>query len=105
MTLVMDILKKAKLLAAQVVFTGEKVDAETVEMRKAACQGCEFFDEKYRECKACGCMLDIKWALKTHTNPMKFRDEITHCVHGKWNDVEIANVYRLIDGKKLIDND
>jgi hypothetical protein len=102
-----SLLKEAKKLAAEVVLVKDHVDESTRAMREQACRsGCPHFGEKYKECLQCGCMLDVKWKAKTHRNPKAAgRTEVTHCPLGKWNDVEIANIYLLIDGQKLIKND
>lgn len=100
-----DLLREAKKAAANIIFAGTKVTPEVEEERKAVCITCEYYDAQHKECKACNCFLDIKWTRKTHNNPMKMRVEETHCEMGKWNDIEIANRYRLIDGKKLLNHD
>jgi len=61
--------------------------------REAQCRQCEHFDEENLECKACGCLLDVKWESLVNVKISTGRAEITHCVKGRWNDKELADHY------------
>lgn len=98
--------RKAKHNLSQIAFVGNKVDDELRQKRIEACKGClKYFDEENEECLKCGCVLKTKWNLKEFFNPIKLRNEIAHCPLGKWDDLDIANYYRFIDGKKTLDHD
>ena len=98
----MNILEQALRLAAKTVLVTESVDAERAGERFSVCLGCEKRIEENNTCGICHCFLDIKTAAKSNWNAKRLRNEITHCPIGKWGDVEIANLYRQIDGKKLL---
>lgn len=76
----------------------EKVQAELAEWRMSVCRACPDFKPKNQKCGVCGCYLEIKTACYTNRNPKKMRTEFTHCPNGKWNDKELANQYRALDG-------
>jgi hypothetical protein len=59
---------------------------------------CNNYDAKSDKCIFCGCFMEVKSKTLTHINPKKGRTEVTHCPAGLWNDKDIANYYRLIDG-------
>lgn len=90
-----------RLIAGNVIVR-EKVGAKKQEARMAVCFGCPSRDEKQNVCDVCGCFLDLKTGAKTNWNAKKFRNEITHCPLGKWNDKDTANIYREMDGKELL---
>jgi len=97
---------KAKANIARFAFKGEHVPIEIRQMRVDRCKGCKrYFDEENIECLKCGCVLEVKWNLKEFRNPLALRNEIAHCPMGKWDDIDIANYYRFIDGKKLLNHD
>jgi hypothetical protein len=51
----------------------------------------------------CTCFIDAKAGIKVNLNPNKLmRKEITHCHLGKWDDKDLANYYREIDGLNKI---
>lgn len=108
----MEVLNKAtkffrKFVKDQAAFflTEEPLDDKEEENKRVSI--CESnagkcFNKKLRECRLCGCIVDNKAkALRNH-NLKKFRIEVTHCPKGLWNDVEIANHYRKLDGKFLL---
>lgn len=86
-----------KLLAATVLVS-ENVEDEVAKWRMSICQCCEKIDRGALRCKVCKCYLEVKTGSRVNANPKKFRQEITHCPLGKWNDLEVANEYRKIDG-------
>lgn len=93
----------------------EKAEESIREERLKRCFApCLWRDED--KCIACGCFVELKAGMDKNRNPKAlFRIEKTHCPRGKWpyideegnyhdNDIEIANYYRKIDGKKLLNN-
>lgn len=61
------------------------------------------FDVDNRKCKICGCYIDAKSGIKINRNPDKgMRSEVTHCPLGKWDDMDLVNHYRLMDGLKTL---
>ena len=68
----------------------------------SACLTCKHRNEKKNKCKVCGCYLDLKTKAAENWNPKKLRIEITHCPLGKWNDLDVANEYRKLDGEQPI---
>jgi hypothetical protein len=94
----MDILEQIKHYAASKIIVKEHVDAETAEQRMEVCLTCEHRDEEENKCKVCTCFLDLKTASRANWRPAKNRNEVTHCPMGKWDDKEIANEYRRMDG-------
>lgn len=74
-------------------------DKELEDWRMDQCRGCDRYDAENDKCKECGCFMEIKTGLKYNHNPKKWgRVEVTHCPLGRWNDLEIANSYRKVDG-------
>jgi len=100
----MNLFLEALKLAAKNVLVNEVVDEETAAERFKACVGCDKRILSTNQCVICNCFLDIKCGAKTNFNMLRARNEITHCPLGKWGDVEIANIYREIDGKQLLNN-
>lgn len=96
----MNIMHRILRLAAEKTLVIEKVDDETRDKRLETCMGCRFLNKASRKCRGCGCYVDVKAATKENRNPEKLRYEITHCPKGKWNDKELANQYRVLDGLK-----
>lgn len=88
------------------IFTVEKLNNPAKEfLRYNTCQKrCDRYDAKNDKCKECGCFMSVKTKLFTNRNLKKLRIEQTHCPLGKWGDIEVANKYREIDGKPLIEN-
>lgn len=71
-----------------------EVDKETIELRRSACNSCEF--KKGDKCSVCGCYVDLKIMSKINKN--KFgKKEITHCPKGRWGDKYLAIYYSLIN--------
>ncbi|MEP7197274.1 MAG: hypothetical protein ABI851_12200 [Saprospiraceae bacterium] len=97
---------KNKILAgiAGFVLEVERLNDKGLEAeRLATCEGCPMMDKINRQCKICTCFIDAKVGIKVNHNPLKlFRPEVTHCPLGKWNDKDLANHYRQIDGLKLL---
>ena len=74
-------------------------DPELEKERYDKCRSCDKYDAKNDKCSVCGCFMEIKTPLKYNINPKKMgRVEITHCPLGKWDDKDIANQYRQLDG-------
>lgn len=99
---------KNKLLSkvAGLVLEVEKLnDPELKEFRIKTCESNagKCFDEVNRRCKMCTCFIDAKAGIKVNLNPNKLmRKEITHCHLGKWDDKDLANYYREMDGLNKI---
>lgn len=89
-------------LAAKTFVVKEDVPGEEAVRRFDICATCEHRDPRPNKCLVCGCFLDLKTQAAVNWNPMKNRNEITHCPKGKWgeDDKRIANQYRLADGKE-----
>lgn len=100
----MNLFLEALKLAAKTVLVSEVVDSETSATRFQVCVGCDKRVLKTNQCGICHCFLDVKCGAKTNFNALRARNEITHCPLGKWGDVEIANLYRELDGKPLLNN-
>jgi len=81
----------------------EYVDEKTRAVRYGICKGCEKYDPEKDKCQVCGCFMEIKSGAKIHFNPAELRTEVTHCPLGKWFDKDLANEYRKIDRKPLIE--
>ena len=94
MNLVDELLK----VAANAALVVENVDDTTAEWRMGICLRCDKLDKMDMRCKVCKCYLEIKTTTKTNRNPKKLRYEVTHCPLGKWDDLETANKYRIMDG-------
>lgn len=91
---------------AKELFTVSLLNDEILEAkRKSICESNSnsCFDSEGRRCKVCTCPIDAKAGLMFNKNASKlFRTELTHCPLGKWNDKDVANYYRLMDGKDII---
>lgn len=98
----MSVLEQIKHYLASKVIVREKVDEQTADWRFEICLGCEFRDPEENKCRECGCYLDLKVGCRVNWLPKKNRNEVTHCPLGKWNDLEIANEYRRLDGLELL---
>ena len=96
----MTIADEIKHYLASKVIVKEKVDSDTADARFDVCLKCEYRNPEENKCMVCGCFLDLKVNSKVNWRPAKNRNEITHCPMGKWNDKEIANHYRALDGLK-----
>lgn len=82
---------------------GDLNDPGLAVSRMNTCKECPFFDPNNVKCKDCGCFLEVKTKLLKNLNPDKgFRTELTHCPQGKWDDKQVANIYREMDGKPLL---
>lgn len=85
-------------LAADMTLPIEIVSAELAGQRMQICRACPRFNPEKETCTVCGCYMEVKTACYTNRNPKKMRNEYTHCPEGRWNDKELANHYRAIDG-------
>lgn len=94
--------RQALRLIAEKVIVRDEVDTDKADTRFDICLKCDKRDADENTCTVCGCFLDLKTAAKTNWNAKRLRSEITHCPLGKWNDKEIANLYRELDGKELL---
>ncbi len=97
-----EIKNRALHLLAATVIVKDVVEGEEADRRMEVCFSCEKRNENENVCNVCGCFLDLKTSAKTNWNARKLRNEITHCPLGRWNDKEIANLYREMDGKELL---
>lgn len=98
----MTIADEIKHYLASKVIVKEKVDGETADARFDVCLKCEYRNPEENKCIICTCFLDLKTQSRVNWRPAKNRNEITHCPKGKWDDKEIANHYRVMDGLKLL---
>lgn len=98
----MNFIERAAALLALKTLVTTLVEPEIAEQRLAVCEGCKLFDHESRRCKVCKCFVDAKTKALENWNPLKLRNEITHCPKGFWNDQEIANYYAQIDGEQPI---
>jgi hypothetical protein len=94
----MNLIEQIKHYLAKEIIVKEYVDAETKQQRFDVCLECEHRDPEENKCRACACFLDLKTGSRVNWRPSKNRNEITHCPLGKWDDKEIANEYRRLDG-------
>lgn len=90
--------------AAKLTLSVEKHNIpELTEFRINTCNRCDRFESEDKTCGVCGCFMDVKTELFSNINPITLgRIEITHCPLGKWMDKHIANAYRIIDNKELL---
>ena len=94
----MNLIEQIKHYLASEIIVKEYVDAETAQQRFSVCLKCDDRDPVENKCKVCTCFLDLKTGSRVNWRPSKNRNEITHCPMGMWNDKEIANEYRRLDG-------
>lgn len=116
--------KILKVSAKTLLSIEEHGNNDLTKTRMSICNSCDRFDPEHQQCGVCGCYMDVKTTLLTHRNPKAFgRIEITHCPIGKWGDLpeivveklgekgielegatdmDIADYYRKIDSKPLI---
>lgn len=84
---------------AKIVFEVELLkDTALADWRFEQCRACDKFNAEDETCGVCGCFMDVKTTHKRSKNLKKWRIETTHCPQGRWNDKEVANHYRQIDG-------
>lgn len=95
----MNLYQRALKVAAKAVIVKSNVEPTEAARRYEICLSCKFRDETNDTCGVCHCFLDLKTASLENWNPLKLRNEITHCPKGKWDDKETANLYRQMDGK------
>lgn len=96
----MTITEQVKHYLAKNIIVKEWVDGQTADERFDTCLKCEYRNSEENTCTICTCFLDLKTKSRVNWRPAKNRNEITHCPLGKWNDKEIANEYRALDGLK-----
>lgn len=53
------------------LLTEDKVDKEEFDRRMAICEECPFFKAKTRQCKKCGCFMNLKSTIKRAHCPIK----------------------------------
>lgn len=95
-----QVLKKG----AKVVFEVELLNDPSIEaFRMDTCNRCQHFNAEDQTCGICGCFMDVKTTHRLSRNLKKMRIETTHCPMGKWNDKDVANHYRQLDGEPLLD--
>lgn len=99
----MDILDEVLKIAAGAIIVKEKAEPGVAEWRMAICNNCDQKDFKKNKCLQCGCFLDLKTNSNTNYRISKNRTEKTHCPLGKWDDIQIANAYRELDGLPLLE--
>lgn len=89
---------------AQILQVEPLNDPVETQRRKDICHSCEYYDAVNDQCTVCKCFIDLKAPMKYNHNPTRFgRVEQTHCPMGYWGDKDIANAYRKIDGKPLLE--
>ncbi len=96
--ILMNLFEQALKVAAKNLIVVDTVQPEIASKRYSVCLKCEYRDTEHDKCGVCHCFLDLKTTAETNRNPAKMRNEITHCPRGKWDDKEIANLYRIMDG-------
>lgn len=95
--------KILKTAAGSVLSVEPLNDPVVQSFRMNTCRSCGKFDPSDQTCTVCGCFMDVKTTLLTNRNPKRLgRVEETHCPEGRWNDKEIANYYRQLDGKPVL---
>ena len=95
--------EEAKKIAAATVLVMEHVDQPTAQARMDVCDTCEWNDRASKKCSICGCFLENKvWSKISRSKPRPL-GELTHCPRGKWNDKDIADHYRALDGIAPLD--
>lgn len=94
----MNVFEKIGAILADKTLVHERVDATEKSRRLAICESCDRLDTEARRCKVCKCFVDAKTSALTNFNPLRGRNEVTHCPMGFWGDVDVANKYREIDG-------
>ena len=75
----------------------ELEDPKVVEFRRGECGKCDMRVDK--KCGICKCFITIKTESKVHLEIEKMEYRQTHCPLGIWNDKDVANIYRMMDGK------
>ena len=113
----LSFLERAKKLTKEKLAKGflieeELTDQKEIDFRLEKCRSCIWYDKRKDECKDCGCIVSLKSTTKVSRNPNRggFKEiikggelEQTHCPQGRWNDKDIANFYRSIEGRVLLD--
>ena len=94
----MSIVDEIAKLAASLILVEEEVSPELAALRLEVCQNCDRLDRVSMRCKVCKCYVEVKTTSRVNNNPKRLRQEITHCPLGLWNDLEVCNEYRKIDG-------
>ena len=94
----MNIVDRIGAILADKTLVHKRVDANEKARRLKICESCHLLDKDARRCKVCKCYVDVKTSALTNANPLRRRNEVTHCPVGFWGDVDVANIYREIDG-------
>ena len=94
----MGIIDDALKGVADILLPNERVSEDQATERMAICLSCEYMDKKKKKCTICKCFLEVKTTCSTNFNPIKARNEVTHCPQGYWGDKDTANIYRKKDG-------
>lgn len=95
MTVLNDIIARAKRLIAEQIIVESMVGDDTARWRMSICTSCEHRDAHNNTCKLCGCFLDLKTKTAINYSTKRLRSEITHCPDGRWNDKQIADFYKV----------
>lgn len=92
--------------AAMEVLVLELVPNDLRDFRRSVCETCPNLlnpgDLKTWRCGACGCWLEEKTKALRNRSLQRPKGEVTHCPNGFWNDKDIANHYRALDGAPLL---
>lgn len=94
----MNIIDEILKIAADKVLVESHVGEDVSSFRMEKCMGCSLISKEDFRCRVCKCYVEVKTTSERNYNLKRKRNEITHCPMGKWNDLEIANQYRKIDG-------
>lgn len=90
--LIIELIKQSLAGAALVI---ENVDAETAKFRLSVCVECGYNSKaEVPRCNCCTCYINRKVWSKTNRSKERPNGEVTHCPLGKWNDAEIATMYK-----------
>lgn len=91
---ILDLVRKG---AMNLLVLEEINNSEIEESRLSTCFTCENNNKKLDMCAVCKCFIASKAKSKINYNPLKLRQEVTHCPIGKWGDKITANIYRDMD--------
>ncbi len=99
----MNILDEIGKLAASAILVKEEVGPDVAAWRMEICKGCDMLEKRGLKCGVCGCYLEVKVFSNVNLDK-RGRSEITHCPLGRWDDLEVANHYRQINGLPPLDS-